>query len=30
MASMIGHDMNFFASQTVFCDGSRMSPKGTW
>ncbi|UVO96763.1 hypothetical protein NXV86_17500 [Bacteroides sp. BFG-257] len=29
MASMIGHEsMNFFASQTVFCDGSRMSPKG--
>lgn len=28
MASMIGHEsMNFFASQTVFCDGTRMSPK---
>jgi hypothetical protein len=26
MASMIGHEsMNFFASQTVFCDGSRKS-----
>ena len=29
MASVIGHEsMNFFASQTVFCDGTRMSPKG--
>lgn len=29
MASTIGHEsMNFFASLTVFCDGSRMSPKG--
>ncbi len=29
MAAMIGHEsMNFFASQTVFCDGTRMSPKG--
>ncbi|TGY24645.1 hypothetical protein E5353_18255, partial [Bacteroides caecimuris] len=29
MAAMIGHEsMNFFASQTVFCDGVRMSPKG--
>lgn len=29
MEPVIGHEsMNFFASQTVFCDGSRMSPKG--
>lgn len=29
MASIIGHEStNFFASQTVFCDGVRMSPKG--
>ena len=29
MAATIGHEsMNFFASQTVFCDGVRMSPKG--
>ena len=29
MASVIGHEsMNFFASQTVFCDGTRMSLKG--
>ena len=29
MASIIGHEStNFFASQTVFCDGTRMSPKG--
>ena len=29
MSAMIGHEsMNFFASETVFCDGVRMSPKG--
>ena len=29
MEPIIGHEsMNFFASQTVFCDGVRMSPKG--
>lgn len=29
MASIIDHEStNFFASQTVFCDGTRMSPKG--
>ncbi len=29
MASIIGHEStNFFASQTVFSDGVRMSPKG--
>lgn len=27
--SMIGHEsMNFFSSKNVFCDGSRLSPKG--
>ena len=29
MTAMIGHEsMNFFASESVLCDGSRVSPKG--